>query len=129
MVSGLAGFYGQLGTGNTTTLVAENDHVSQIETEVQKLLDDRHLKDAQIGVAVMDTVTGHLLAAANEHSGGGGSTTCPRAEQKAPAAGLEILIGHCSSPREQGQPLNQEAKSKAWRSIAVNTRRRRPAGR
>ncbi|MBP9113694.1 MAG: D-alanyl-D-alanine carboxypeptidase/D-alanyl-D-alanine-endopeptidase, partial [Polyangiaceae bacterium] len=49
------------------SLVAENDHVSQIETEVQKLLDDRHLKDAQIGVAVMDTVTGHLLAAANEH--------------------------------------------------------------
>jgi serine-type D-Ala-D-Ala carboxypeptidase/endopeptidase (penicillin-binding protein 4) len=40
----------------------------ELETAVRALVNDRALKDAQIGVVVMDAETGHVLAQSGEHT-------------------------------------------------------------
>ncbi len=54
------------GGGNAPRALV-HDHAAAVESALRALVDSKSLSSGQIGVAVLDLGTGHLLAASNEH--------------------------------------------------------------
>ncbi|MFO0677219.1 MAG: D-alanyl-D-alanine carboxypeptidase/D-alanyl-D-alanine-endopeptidase [Polyangiaceae bacterium] len=64
--------------------------VAEFDAAVHAIVSDKSFKDAEVGIAIMDVESGHLLAAANEH---GALNPASNAKLYTAAAALAILHG------------------------------------